>query len=76
MSIASNSSYHLSDLSQATHAEIQVLRLAAGILDLQQTASPRIRELPSVKALMHAAEAVFDELGFGDDDEPDRAMPS
>ena len=74
MPIATNSPVRLTHLSQATRAEIEVLRLAAGILDLQRTASPSIRELASVQALMHAAEAVFDELGFGD--EPDRALSS
>ncbi|KMO13179.1 hypothetical protein [Methylobacterium platani] len=63
------------DLSQAARAEIQVLRLAAGILDLQRTASPQIRDLPSMQAMFRAASAVFDELGFGEE-EADRSMSS
>ena len=65
-----------SDLSQAARAEIQALRLAAGILDLQRTASPQIRDLPSVQAMIRAAAAVFDELGFGEEGEADRTMSS
>ncbi|MCF4124293.1 hypothetical protein [Methylobacterium sp. SyP6R] len=61
-----------SHLSQAARAEIQALRLAAGILDLQRTASPQIRELPSVQAMIRAAAAVFDELGFGEGSEAER----
>ena len=63
-------------LSQAARAEIQALRLAAGILDLQRTASPDIRDLPSVQAMIRAAAAVFDELGFGEEGEADRTMSS
>ncbi|AWN46705.1 hypothetical protein DK419_10600 [Methylobacterium terrae] len=65
-----------SDLSQAARAEIQALRLAAGILDLQHSASPQIRDLPSVQAMIRAAAAVFDELGFGEDGEAERTMSS
>ncbi|MGE7415818.1 hypothetical protein [Methylobacterium tarhaniae] len=65
-----------SDLSQAARAEIHALRLAAGILDLQRTASPQIRDLPSVQAMIRAAAAVFDELGFGEEGEGDRTMSS
>ncbi|MFH6781420.1 MULTISPECIES: hypothetical protein [Methylobacterium] len=65
-----------SGLSQAARAEIQALRLAAGILDLQHSASPQIRDLPSVQAMIRAAAAVFDELGFGEEAEVDRAMSS
>ncbi|TNC07465.1 hypothetical protein FF100_32490 [Methylobacterium terricola] len=65
-----------SGLSQAARAEIQALRLAAGILDLQHSASPQIRDLPSVQAMIRAAAAVFDELGFGEEGELDRAMSS
>ncbi len=65
-----------SDLSQAARAEIQALRLAAGILDLQHSASPQIRDLPSVQAMIRAASAVFDELGFGEEGEADRTLSS
>ncbi|KMO31098.1 hypothetical protein ACQVP2_11700 [Methylobacterium aquaticum] len=63
-------------LSQAARAEIQALRLAAEILDLQRTACPHIRDLPSVQAMIRAAAAVFDELGFGEEEERERAMSS
>lgn len=63
-------------LSQTARAEIEALRLAAGILDLQHSASPQIRDLPSVQAMIRAASAVFDELGFGEEGEVDRAMSS
>ncbi|MGX7705221.1 hypothetical protein [Methylobacterium sp. Gmos1] len=66
--------FPLPSLSQAARAEIQALRLAAGILDLQCTASPDIRDLPSVQAMIRAAAAVFDELGFGEEGEAERAM--
>ncbi len=65
-----------SDLSQAVRAEIEALRLAAGILDLQHSASPQIRDLPSVQAMIRAAAAVFDELGFGEEAEAERTMSS
>lgn len=76
MSSAHPSHPSYSALSQAARAEIQALRLAAGILDLQRTASPDIRELPSVQAMIRAAAAVFDELGFGEEGEADRTMAS
>ncbi|GJD60089.1 hypothetical protein [Methylobacterium frigidaeris] len=72
MAPALHSPLSSSGLSQAARAEIQALRLAAGILDLQRTASPEIRDLPSVQAMIRAATAVFDELGFGEDCEADR----
>lgn len=76
MAPAYHSPLSSSGLSQAARAEIQALRLAAGILDLQRTASPDIRDLPSVQAMIRAAAAVFDELGFGEDGEADRTMSS
>ncbi|TGD96737.1 hypothetical protein [Methylobacterium nonmethylotrophicum] len=74
MATAIHSPLSQSALSQAARAEIQALRLAAGILDLQHTASPDIRDLPSVQAMIRAAAAVFDEFGFGEDGESDRAI--
>ncbi|SFU91451.1 hypothetical protein SAMN02799631_03133 [Methylobacterium sp. 174MFSha1.1] len=76
MATAFPSSLSSPGLSQAARAEIQALRLAAGILDLQRTASPDIRDLPSVQAMIRAAAAVFDELGFGEEGEVDRTIPS
>ncbi|QRE75089.1 hypothetical protein [Methylobacterium aquaticum] len=76
MTPALHSSPSQSHLSQAARAEIQALRLAAGILDLQHTASPQIRDLPSVQAMIRAAAAVFDELGFGEEGEGERTMSS
>lgn len=73
---AFHSSPSHSHLSQAARAEIQALRLAAGILDLQHSASPQIRDLPSVQAMIRAAAAVFDELGFGEEGEGERTMSS
>ncbi|WP_125901247.1 hypothetical protein [Methylobacterium indicum] len=75
-SSARHSDLSQADISQAARAEIQALRLAAGILDLQHTASPQIRDLPSVQAMIRAATAVFDELGFGEEGEPERTMSS
>ena len=76
MTPAFHSSPSHSHLSQAARAEIQALRLAAGILDLQHSASPQIRDLPSVQAMIRAAAAVFDELGFGEEGEGERTMSS
>lgn len=76
MALAIHASAPHSDMSQAARAEIQALRLAAGILDLQHTASPQIRDLPSVQAMIRAATALFDELGFIEEGEPERTMSS
>ena len=49
-------------------AEIQVLRTAAAVLDLQDSIAEPVRELPSVQAMVRAAAAVFAELGFTEAD--------
>ncbi|GJD50712.1 hypothetical protein OPKNFCMD_3457 [Methylobacterium crusticola] len=58
-------------LSDAGRSELRLLWLAAATLDLKPVIGPPVDGLPSVQALMRAAETVFVELGYGEDEARD-----